>query len=57
MVANLRCNELRDEALDLVTPRITDLIEEAMKGPIENFNSICVEIIKSALNHYEEFAH
>lgn len=37
MVANLRCNELRDEALDLVTPRITDLNDEAIRGPVENF--------------------
>lgn len=57
MVANLRCNELRDEALDLVTPRITDLSEEALKGPVENFQNVCVDIIKAALSHYEEFAH
>lgn len=57
MVANLRCNELRDEALDLVTPKITDLNEEAMRGPVENFQIICKEIIKTALSHYEEYAH
>ena len=57
MVANLRCNELRDEALDLVTPRITDLNEDALRGPIENFQNSCTEIIKTALSHYEEYAH
>lgn len=37
MVANLRCSELRDEALDLVIPLITDLSEEALRGQVDNF--------------------
>eukprot|EP00347_Sterkiella_histriomuscorum_P023862 403333128 len=57
MVANLRCNELRDEALDLVTPRITDLQEEAIRGPVDNFQNKCKEMIREALSHYEEYAH
>lgn len=57
MVANLRCNELRDEAVELVLPKINQVNDEAHRGKIENFQTSCIYIIKQALSHYEEFAH
>lgn len=37
MVANLRCNELRDEALELVLPKINQVNDEALRGRLNNF--------------------
>jgi hypothetical protein len=37
MVANLRCNELRDEALELVLPNINEVNENAHRGKVDNF--------------------
>jgi protein SEY1 len=37
MVANLRCNELRDEALEQVKPQIQELTDQASMSRIENF--------------------
>lgn len=37
MVANLRCNELRDEAYDLVMPKIADLHDAAQRDNVIDF--------------------
>ena len=57
MVANLRCNELKDEALELVNPKISDLNDAALRGKVDNFQEICRDILKDGLSHYEEYAH
>ncbi|CDW88237.1 uncharacterized protein STYLEM_17355 [Stylonychia lemnae] len=57
MVANLRCNELRDEAFDLVMPQINDLNELAYKQKVDDFQQKCQNIIQEAISHYKEYAH
>ena len=56
MVANLRCNELKEEAVALVVPLIHNINEDAHRGMLANFQKACIDLIKLALNHYEEFA-
>jgi hypothetical protein len=56
MVANLRCNELKEEGIELVDADIQKLKAESEKGLIEGFNHRCSEIIRIAVNHYDEFA-
>ena len=57
MVANLRCNELKEEALEKVKPDVQSLQLEANERKIPDFSARCRNIIKTASSHYEEFAH
>lgn len=57
MVANLRCGELKEEALQGVENDVEKLRKESEKTLIEGFNSRCNDIIKRAVNHFDEFAH
>ena len=57
MVANLRCNELKEEAIELVAGEVKKLTVESEKGLIEGFNNRCKEIVKMALDHFFQFAH
>lgn len=57
MVANLRCNELKEEALEVVSGELKKLRTESERGLIEGFNNRCTEIIKIAISHFDEYAH
>jgi hypothetical protein len=57
MVASLRCNELKDEALALVEKAASKLKDESEKKMVEGFSNRCTAILKDALAHYDEFAH
>lgn len=57
MVANLRCNELKDEALDQIRMQASELNEQASRGKIADFQEKCKSILKQAISHYEEYAH
>ena len=57
MVANLRCNELKEEALEVVSGELKKLRTESERGLIEGFNFRCTEIIKMAITHFDEYAH
>lgn len=57
MVASLRCNELKDEALALVQADAQRFKEESEKKLIDGFIKRCTDLIQQAVVHYEEFAH
>jgi hypothetical protein len=57
MVANLRCGELKEEALQGVEAEVEKLRRDSEKELIEGFNNRCYNIIKRAVNHYDEYAH
>ncbi len=57
MVASLRCNELRDEAITLVDSEGNKLKEESEKKLVQGFSERCTQILRNALSHYDEFAH
>ena len=57
MVANLRCNELKDEALEKVKDSINSLTEQCADKLFPDFSQRCKDLIKQAVSHYEEFAH
>lgn len=56
MVANLRCGELKDEALSLVLPKCQTLKQECDKAVVENFQERCTGLLKSAIDHFDEYA-
>ena len=57
MVASLRCGELKDEALNLITPKTQALRTESERRIIKGFAAKSEDIIKMALSHFDEFAH
>jgi hypothetical protein len=57
MVANFRCNELKEESIELVKEPCFILKEDSEKGVLNNFAERCWEIMKMATAHYDEFAH
>ena len=57
MVASLRCNELKDEALALVQGDAHKLKDESERKLIENFVGRCSNLLQQALVHYDEYAH
>lgn len=57
MVANYRCNELKEESLEKIQEEVFILREESERGLIPNFEQRCGKILKIALDHYDEFAH
>ena len=57
VVANLRCGELKEEALQLVEEDIERLRRESEKTLIQGFNDRCTQIIKKAVSHFDEYGH
>ncbi len=57
MVANLRCGELKEEALELVTGEVQRLRTESERSLVDGFNERCKQIILQAVTHYDEYAH
>jgi hypothetical protein len=57
MVASLRCNELKEEALLNVQPFIDALKEESEKQLVENFEDSSKGIMKQAITHFDTFGH
>lgn len=56
MVANLRCNELKEEAIEKVKQNIQYLKDASERSLIEGFSEKCLAIIQQAVVHYEEYA-
>lgn len=56
MVANLRCNELKEEALNLIATQITRLRDSCLKGYQQNFKQACSEILGQATTHFDNYA-
>jgi hypothetical protein len=57
MVASLRCGELKEEALEMIAPRVNKLKQESDNELIAEFSQRCTNIIKDAVNHYDELGH
>ena len=57
MVANLRCNELKEEAIEKVKADVQALQQEASERKLNDFSARCRNILKTTSSHYEEFAH
>ena len=57
MVANYRCNEIKDEALAKVAQTIQNLKINSNKNLIDNFKDECETIVKESLTFYDEEAH
>jgi hypothetical protein len=56
MVAQYRCNEIKDEAMDLVKDQITALDSKSRSSPISDFPEQCMALLKICVNHYKEEA-
>ena len=57
MVANLRCNELKEESMQLVENDIKGLKDQADRKMIDGFQIKCGEIIKLAVGNFDDQAH
>mmetsp|Transcript_45372 Transcript_45372/g.33151 ORF Transcript_45372/g.33151 Transcript_45372/m.33151 type:complete len:121 (-) Transcript_45372:1113-1475(-) len=57
MVANYRCNELKEEAFLKVEDYIKELRFSCEKNLLPDFSQRCKEILLTSVGHYEEFAH
>ena len=56
MVANYRCNELKEEALAAVKSQVETLNIQSENKIVENFGETCTGIIKKASDFYENVA-
>lgn len=57
MVANYRCNELKEEALDLIKQPLHDLMQKSEVAVIEGFSELCKGVMKTSVEHYTSVAH
>lgn len=57
MVASLRCNELKEEALQNVQPFIDLLKEQSEKQVVDDFEDQAKGIMKQAITHFDTYAH
>ena len=56
MVASYRCNELKEEAIALITAQLSALEVSTAKSIVDDFKEQCLTISDSALGHYKEVA-
>lgn len=56
MVANYRCNEIKEEAEKLVEPKLQQLFHESSLAEIPNFSDTALGILSEALQHYQSVA-
>jgi protein SEY1 len=54
MVANYRCNEIKDESYRLVEEKITDLTRISAEKEVLGYKEKCQEVTTVALNHYSK---
>jgi hypothetical protein len=52
MVANYRCNEIKEEALQIVEEKLQKLFHESSLQEITDFKAIVVGILSVAVAHY-----
>lgn len=57
MVANYRCNELKEEALELIKEPVQDLLKQSETKVIDQFSELCRQIMKKSVEHYTSVAH
>ena len=56
MVANYRCNEIKEEATTQVLMDIDMLKKDSETRLVDNFEERCKKIIKEAVSHFDESA-
>ena len=56
MVANYRCNEIKEEAIALIRARIEDLKNQCDLKIIEDFGQSCNSVVKEADQYFREKA-
>ena len=56
MVANFRCNEIKQEASDLVKDKLAQLLGDCQAKEITDFAKKCDALIVEALKYYEQEA-
>lgn len=56
MVANYRCNEIKDEAVQAVQDKINSLKRESDLKQLDNFSERCKGILTECINLYDESA-
>jgi len=56
MVANYRCNEIKDESLETINEDIVTLNKESNTKVLSDFESKCTTIVKKAITNYDEQA-
>ena len=56
MVANFRCNEIKQEALDLVNDTLVTLLRDCQTKEINDYAKNCESIIADAVKYYEKEA-
>lgn len=56
MVANYRCNEIKEEAEKLVEPKLQQIFLESSLAEIPNFSDTALGILSEALQHYQSVA-
>ena len=57
MVANYRCNEIKQEALDKVAPLIQTLKMNSNSYLVQDFKDQCEKIIKDSIDYYDAEAY
>lgn len=56
MVAQYRCNEIKEEAMELVNDKLVALKKDTEYTIINDFPNRTTEILKSSINYYDEQA-
>lgn len=57
MVANLRCGELKEEALAIAGPKTQALRSVCERTVQADFAEQCTRLLQAATDHFDEFAH
>ena len=56
MVANYRCNEIKEEAEKLVQGKMQSLLHDSSEKEITTFKDTVVGILNEAIQHYQSVA-
>jgi hypothetical protein len=57
MVANYRCNEIKQEALDKVAPALQSLKMNSSSNLVAGFKGECEKIVKDSVEYYDDEAY
>ena len=56
MVANYRCNEIKEEAIAMVKPKLEEVEKECAKQILETFGETCSALVKQTEDYFREKA-
>lgn len=53
MVANYRCQEIKNEAMEVIKADLSQLQRDSQRRAVDDFNAQCKDVMRKAIEYYD----